>query len=410
MRQFNLAFRPAFAGRNFILVCSTHLAGYMGNWMLVPVLPLFLSAQGFNEAFIGLVLAAYNVTSFSARPIFGRLVDVGRPRAGLIGACALLGTTAFGYLVPSTAFLFVVRAAHGFGWAGLNAVGTSWIAALAPAARRAEAMGYYTMSQSLGTAIAPAIGIALLTSVGAGAAFSTSAVLGMLAFVAALLTHAPAPLPRPSPASVARQPGGLARFVEPSVLSATGLLTLVQLNQPVLSSFAPLYFRSIGVSGVEWYFVGQGVMSIVSRAALGTWADRIGRARSLLAGFALQAAGLLLLWQSKDLLPLVLAGGVYTLGSGIAQPSLYALAADRADPARRGAAMSTYTMGFQLGSGVGAVVWGVVIEQFGYSMMYACTLIPLAAAIGSVTRGMLRGETGWLAQRTWQEPTERASS
>jgi MFS family permease len=47
---------------------------------------------------------------------------------------------------------------------------------------------------------------------------------------------------------------------------------------------------------VEWYFVGQGVMSIVSRAALGSWADRIGRSPSLLVGFALQLAALVLLW------------------------------------------------------------------------------------------------------------------
>jgi MFS family permease len=386
-----LVARPAFAGRNFILICSTHLAGYMGNWMLVPVLPLFLSAQGYNEAFIGLILAAYNVTSFSARPIFGRLVDVGRPRSALIGACALLGTTAFGYLVPSTAFLFVVRAAHGFGWAGLNAVGTAWIAALAPVARRAEAMGYYTMSQSLGTAIAPAIGIALLTGFDAGAAFTTSALLGMLAFGAAVLTRAPSVPARQTSHTPSVGQGWLGRFVEPSVLSTTALLTLVQLNQPVLSSFAPLYFRSIGVTGVEWYFVGQGAMSIVSRAALGSWADRIGRSPSLLVGFMLQLAGLVLLWQSKDLLPLVAGGGVYTLGSGIAQPSMYALAADRADPARRGAAMATYTMGFQLGSGIGAVVGGLIIEQFGYSVMYACSLVPLVAAIGSVSAVVVGG-------------------
>jgi predicted MFS family arabinose efflux permease len=67
---------------------------------------------------------------------------------------------------------------------------------------------------------------------------------------------------------------------------------------------------------------------------------------------------------------------------GVSQPSLYALAADRSHPARRGAAMATYTMGFQLGSGVGALVWGTTIEWFGYSVMYACTLLPLLAAIG----------------------------
>src|SRR6185503_5742988 len=108
----------------------------------------------------------------------------------------LLGVTTFGYVVPNTAFLFAVRAAHGLGWAGLNAVGTGWIAMLAPVARRAEAMGYYTMSQSLGTALAPVLRIELLTRWGSGAAFSVSALFGIAALVAAMLTRAPATDPR----------------------------------------------------------------------------------------------------------------------------------------------------------------------------------------------------------------------
>jgi MFS family permease len=374
------------ASRNFVLVCATHLTGYLGNWLLVPVLPLFLAAQGHSEAFIGLVLAAYNVTSFSARPIYGRLVDQGRPRAALIGACALLGTTAFGYLVPSTAFLFVVRGAHGLGWAGLNAVGTAWIAMVAPAMRRAEAMGYYTMSQSLGAAIAPAIGIWLITNVGPPAAFSTSAVFGLLALVAAVLTTPPhiahAHEPASGDASVGR--GRLSGLIEPSVVSVTAILGLVQINGPMVSSFVPLYFRSIGVSGVELYFLCQGLMSIASRALLGPWADRVGRARSLLFGFAVQLGGLVLLWQSRDLVLLIMAGALYTLGQGMSQPSLYAWAADRAAPTRRGAAMATYTMGFQFGSGVGAVLWGSAIEHVGYSVSYAATGLPMFVAIGLV--------------------------
>lgn len=371
--------------RNFVLVCATHLTGYMGNWMVLPVLPLFLVAQGYNEAFIGLVIAAYNVSSFAARPVFGRLVDRGRPRSALIGSCALLGVTTFGYLVPSTPFLFAVRAAHGLGWAGLNAVGTAWIAMLAPVQRRAEAMGFYTMAQSLGTAVGPAIGIGLLSNFGAGAAFSVSGLFGVAAFGASLLTHAPPPAAPPRPTPVARAESSsqpwLGRLIEPGIITATLMLTLVQINQPMISSFAPLYFRSIGVSGVEWYFAGQGLVSILARALLGSWADRIGRTRSLMLGFGVQMVGLLTLWQSSELALLTLGGGLYTLGAGVAQPTLYALAADRAAPARRGAAMATYTMGFQLGSGVGAVFWGTTIQNFGYHVMYGWTFVPLLGAI-----------------------------
>jgi MFS family permease len=173
----------------------------------------------------------------------------------------------------------------------------------------------------------------------------------------------------------------LARVVDPSVMGVTAILTLVQVTQPVVSSFMPLYFKSIGVGGVELFFVGQGIMSIFSRALLGQWGDRLGRSRAQALGFSVQMVGLVLIWQSRHLALLTLGGALYTLGIGISQPSLYALAADRSHPSRRGAAMATFTMGFQLGSGLGAVIWGTTIEYFGYSVMFGLTLIPMLGAI-----------------------------
>jgi predicted MFS family arabinose efflux permease len=47
-----------------------------------------------------------------------------------------------------------------------------------------------------------------------------------------------------------------------------------------------------------------------------------------------------------------------------------ALAIDRADPRRMGAAMATYSLGFQLALGAGAAAWGFVIDAFGYPGPY----------------------------------------
>jgi predicted MFS family arabinose efflux permease len=91
----------------------------------------------------------------------------------------------------------------------------------------------------------------------------------------------------------------------------------------------------------------------------------------------------------------MLGGAVFMLGVGVAQPSLYALAADRAPSDRRGSAMATYTMGFQLGGGIGAVVWGITIEHLGYPAMYVGTLVPIAAAVVLVLlRGRPPGSAG----------------
>src|SRR5687767_12985931 len=118
--------------RNFLLVCVSHVLGYFGNSLLGPVLPLYLVSQGRGEFFVGIVLGAFNVVSFFARPFTGALVDSRGPRVVLRGAGLALGLAPLGYLIPLTPVLFLTRAVHGLGWAGLNVAGSVWVGALAP--------------------------------------------------------------------------------------------------------------------------------------------------------------------------------------------------------------------------------------------------------------------------------------
>src|SRR5690349_13831961 len=102
-----------FRERNFILVLLNQFLAYVSNQTIIPVIPLFLAAQGHGESFIGLVIAAFNVTSFSSRPIFGRWVDRGHPRAAQACSCVLLTIASWAYLIPNMFMLFLVRGLHG---------------------------------------------------------------------------------------------------------------------------------------------------------------------------------------------------------------------------------------------------------------------------------------------------------
>ena len=373
---------PALATRNFVLLCATNLLSYVDNFIITPVLPLFLASQGFSAGFIGLVLAAFNVSSFSSRPLFGRWVDAGHARSSLVGSTAVLAVTAFGYLAPGTLVLVLLRVAHGLGWAGMNTVSTAWMAMVVPLARRGEGMGYYLISQSVGSALAPAVGVWLFTTQGANAAFAVAGLAAAGATLAAWLTTNPSRAVPPPAAGAGPTAAGpwWARVFEPSVFAAMAILALTQVNQVLINAYVPLYFQGIGVGGVEWFFVVLGVMTVVSGTVAGRLADRVGRVAAIYAGLGTQCVGLLLLWQGRELTWLAAGAGLYALGNGACGTALYALAADRAPADRRGAAMATYTMGYQLGAGVGAVVWGFTIEKLGFEPLYALALLPLLAA------------------------------
>lgn len=378
--------------RNYILVLLNSLLAYVSNQLIIPVIPLYLVAQGHTESFVGLVISAFNITSFSSRPLFGRWVDAGHPKAALATSSVLLAAASYAYLIPHMIVLFLVRGVHGLGWAGLNTVASAWVAHLAPPNRRAEAVGYYTVTQSSGIAFAPVAGIWLYYAFG----FTTTFVVAGVFAVAATITILQAAA-RPVERVPATEPGGAdaaggttqeeprpwwGRIVEPSALLGTMILAAMQVNVPAFSSYVPLYFLSIQMSHVEIFFLATGVSSMLGRGSLGRWADRMGRMRSITLGALIQIVGLVLMGQAQDLLGLSLGGVILTLGQSVSHPSLYALVIDRSPAHRRGAALATYTMGFQLGSGVGAVIYGFVIEIFGYRTMYSLSTLPVFLALG----------------------------
>jgi predicted MFS family arabinose efflux permease len=71
-------------------------------------------------------------------------------------------------------------------------------------------------------------------------------------------------------------------------------------------------------------------------------------------------------------------GVVYATAASLTSPVHLALAMDRAMPGRIGAAMATYSLGYQLGLGIGSAAYGVVITLAGFPAPF---LIGIAAMV-----------------------------
>jgi MFS family permease len=374
------AHREPLWSRTFALVWLNQFLSYSSNWITLPVLPLFLAKQGHSESYIGLVLAAFSVTSFTARPFFGQQVDRGKARGALAASSGCLCVAALGYLVPNAAVLFVSRGIHGFGWAGINAVASGWVAILAPARRRAEAIAYYTSAQAGTVVFGPVLGLAVARQFGDESAFVLAGAVALLA-IFAILGAQQTPESHHHDTSDTEQGRGWASLIEPSAMPATILLGVLNIVGPASVAYIPLYFLSRGLDHPELYFLAQGLTGVIGRTMVGRLGDRVGRRRMIGIGILVQLGGFVGLATAQTLETIILAGSIVTLGNAVREPSFYALVIDRATPARRGAALATYTMGFQIGSGLGSALWGNVIQYFGYVTMFLSCLAPLIASL-----------------------------
>ena len=149
----------------------------------------------------------------------------------------------------------------------------------------------------------------------------------------------------------------------------------------LMAAFLPLYAESQGTNPGVFFLVLALVVAIV-RGYAGQISDRLGRAPVAAAGLGLAAAALVALAVGHGPWGLALAGVLYGLGFGAAQPPLMAWTVDLVPPAERGKAMGTYYTALELGIATGAMGSGMILPHTGFPLLFL--LVAGLPALGAV--------------------------
>ncbi|MBO4550063.1 MAG: MFS transporter, partial [Bacteroidaceae bacterium] len=146
---------------NYLKAWSANFMLYFSFMVVTPLFPLYLSEVfGATKDETGMVLSGYALTALLIRPFSGFFVD-SFPRKVVLLVCYGLFALFFGgYLVAGSLLSFcIIRTLHGAPM-GATTVANSTVAIdVLPSSRRAEGIGYYGLSNNLGTAIAPTVGM-----------------------------------------------------------------------------------------------------------------------------------------------------------------------------------------------------------------------------------------------------------
>ncbi|WP_285768742.1 MFS transporter [Peribacillus sp. SI8-4] len=353
--------------RNFIMICLANLCIFMGFQMTMPTLPLFVEQLGGDDRLVGAVLGIFTFSALLVRPIAGRLLETkGRRAVFLVGlAIFALSVGSFGFM-GTIGLLFMMRIAQGIGW-GFSSTASGTIASdIIPAKRRGEAMGYYGLSGNLALAFGPSLGLFLATVLPFQELFLICSLLGLLAIITASLISYQKVEKDPLTAAVVK------RFdvYEKSAIQPSLLIFFISVTFGGIATFLPLYTAEKGVDGIQWYFLVYAMALMVTRLFSGRLYDRRGHRAIFLPSTVLIMAGMLLLaWMPGEAV-LYLAAVLYGLGFGSVQPALQAWSIEKTPPNRKAMANATYFSFFDLGVGMGAILFGQIGYLFGYRSIY----------------------------------------
>jgi len=241
--------------------------------------------------------------------------------------------------------------------------------------------------------VLPSVGLLLLASFGMAAPFLACAAFGLLAFAIVVAGPFRGEQLATEPRATRSPAGGL---LESGAVLPMLLELLFSLVFALFLVFPPLFAasRGIPVGDLAVYYPIYGGTLVVVRAASGRFLDRTPRSLVVTIGAVLAIAGLAISAVAETIAVLTLGAALYAAAAAFTSPTLMALAIDRADPRRLGAAMATYTLGFQLAIGAGAALWGVVIDAFGYPAPYLVGIASQVALLATLValRGSLAAD------------------
>lgn len=367
--------------KDFLLICLANFFIFLGFQMTLPTIPLFVEELGGNDQMIGFVVGIFTFSALILRPIAGHALESkGRGFVYLTGlAIFVISVGSYGF-AAGIMFLLVLRIIQGAGW-GFSTTASGTIATdLIPPNRRGEGMGYYGLSGNIAMAFGPSLGLALVGTISFKQLFFISAGLGLTALLlAANIKYKK--VEKPPQSHTAAGTGHKLDLFEKTALPPALLIFFNTVTFGGIATFLPLYTTQKDIPGIQWYFLLYAIALMLTRTFAGQIYDKKGHKAVYVPGTLLiMVAMLLLMWLPNSQI-LYVAAILYGLGFGTIQPALQAWSVEQAPMHRKGMANATFFSFFDLGIGIGAMLFGLISQRYGYDSIYLTSAISVLISI-----------------------------
>lgn len=354
----------------------------IGYGVVAPAIPLFASSFGVGNTAAGAVVSIFAATRLVSALGGGRVVErIGERTSLALGIALVAVSSGLAGLSQTYVQLLILRGAGGIGSAVFTIAATTLLLRSVPARQRATAQGLFQGGFLVGGIAGPAIGGFVIQSSLRAPFFLYAATLAVAGGVGMAL------LPRRELGD-----GPTATEATTSLREALGLRAyrsaLFARFSYGLSSMG-VRFAVVPIFVVEglkedkaWVGVGFTVTALLSAAFLlpaGRIADSRGRRPVLVTGAVISAVGMLMLAGLQSLPGYLAAMGVFGIGVGMLGPVTSAIVGDVIN-GRAGTVVAAHQMAGDLGSVVGPLLAGLLVDVAGFGWAFSTAAVVLVAA------------------------------
>lgn len=351
-----------------------------GGWaLLLPVIPLAVIDDGGTDSLAGMstgIFMAATVITQAFTPLMLRRFGY---RYVLMLSGLMLGVPAIVHVFTFEPWVvLLIAVARGIGFGAVTVTESALVSSLVPPELIGRSAGTYGMVVGISQMVNFPLGLWVHQHFGV-AVFWAAGILSLIGAVAAFgLPNSRSEAPT---SSAGEAPANYARSMVPGFAifaAATGFAAFSTFMAPATTS---------GISSVVLAVIGG--TQVGARLFTGTLADRVGQpGKAMKPGLALVVAGVAvaawLIWSQPDAIWVwsLVAASLFGLGFGAVQNEALLLMFHRLPRSHSSQASAIWNICFDGGTGVGAMLLGVVAAQYAYHGAFLVAALAALSALG----------------------------
>jgi len=352
--------------RDFILCFFAQFTFSLVFCLLIPTIPVYLSRFEAKEAEIGFLIGIFSVSSLILRPVLGRALLSIPERNFMIPGTILYVFSSIAYLLaPPFWPLFIVRVIHGIGLALFSTSMFTLIANITPERHRGQLISYFYLSFNLAVALGPYFGMLIINQFNFVVLFLVCTGLSLCSLFITLKLGEREIIPSEPPSFK------LETILNREALPPSVIALMLNIMWGTLAAFLPLYALKHGVSNPGIFFIFLAITLALGRILGGRVLDIYDRKKVIILCLIAIFISMVTLTFSTTLPMFILVAVIYGMGLALLFPSLLIYAIEKAGSAQ-GPAMGTFTALADLGTGLGPMMMGIILQGTSYPIMFSC--------------------------------------
>lgn len=369
--------------RSFVIITFENFLIAMNFLLFLAVMSKWVTDRfDASTTLAGFAAGMFIIGAIFARPPSGRWIHrIGQTKLLYAGVALSLALTLAYFVASSPGILLVIRFFHGAAFGVAHVATGTIVASVVPRERYGEGLGYYTLSQILGNALAPFVALLLIQNLDFNAVIIACAIASGVGLVIIPLLSVK-DLELTDDQRKEAKGFKLSNYIEPASVPIAAVGMVIYLCFTSIISFIALYSQEIGlVRTASVFFLVYATIVFIARPFVGRRFDMKGENAVMYPAILLLAAGLAVYSQARNSYMLLLAAIILGVGFGAVQSSGQTIAVKIVPPHRMGLATATFFMFADIGVGIGPVLCGAAIPHLGYRGTYV--------AVACVTVGCL---------------------